>query len=52
MNISCEKRCGIINTIMDLRCRGCFDVDVNREAEGSGCDCKITIKSDRVWGWD
>lgn len=52
MNLSCDKRCSIMNTLINLKCRGCFGVEVNREAEGGACDCKITINSEKTWGWD
>jgi hypothetical protein len=51
MNLSCEKRCGLIRILANLRCPGCFGIAVNPEATG-GCECKITINPNKIWGWE
>jgi hypothetical protein len=51
MNLSCDKRCGIIGTLANLKCRGCFGIEVNSETKGE-CDCKVTMNLNRVWVWE
>jgi hypothetical protein len=51
MNLSCDKRCGFIRMLANLRCPGCFGIEVNPETKG-GCDCKITINPEKIWGWE
>ncbi len=51
MNLSYEKRCDFIKMLANLRCPGCFGVAVNVD-ERERCDCRVTINSNRIWGWE
>jgi len=54
MSLACDKRCGLMGMLANLRCRGCFGVEANT-ADTNGkvdCDCKVTINSEKIWVWE